>query len=202
MKIKNTLLIAAAALSLITVGATAANADSVITVKSGDTLAKIAQEHYTTVSDLQKLNNLQNVNLIFVGQQLKVDGNAQPQQVQPAQNVKTTSPGASQAQKTVAPVAKTQAPNVQNNNQNQSTSNSSNLSGSEAAARAWIAARESGGNYGARNGQYVGKYQLSASYLNGDYSPANQDRVADQYVQSRYGSWTNAKAHWEANGWY
>lgn len=78
----------------------------------------------------------------------------------------------------------------------------SNATDSEASAKAWIAARESGGSYSASNGQYVGKYQLSASYLNGDYSAANQERVADQYVQSRYGSWTAAKAFWQANGWY
>ena len=73
---------------------------------------------------------------------------------------------------------------------------------SEASAKAWIASRESGGSYNARNGQYIGKYQLSASYLGGDYSPANQERVADQYVKSRYGSWSAAKAHWQANGSY
>lgn len=78
----------------------------------------------------------------------------------------------------------------------------SNATGSEASAKAWIASRESGGSYSASNGQYVGKYQLSASYLNGDYSAANQERVADQYVQSRYGSWTAAKSFWQANGWY
>lgn len=41
-----------------------------------------------------------------------------------------------------------------------------------------IAQRESSGSYDATNGQYIGRYQLSASYLNGDYSPANQERVA------------------------
>ena len=78
----------------------------------------------------------------------------------------------------------------------------STVSGSEASAKEWIAGRESGGSYGASNGQYVGKYQLSASYLNGDYSAANQERVADNYVKGRYGSWTAAKAFWQANGWY
>ena len=82
------------------------------------------------------------------------------------------------------------------------TSYTSNASGSEAAAKAWIAGRESGGSYSARNGQYIGKYQLSASYLGGDYSAANQERVADNYVKSRYGSWTNAQSFWQANGWY
>lgn len=83
-----------------------------------------------------------------------------------------------------------------------STSYSSNATGSEASAKAWIASRESGGSYSARNGQYVGKYQLSASYLNGDYSAANQEKAADSYVQSRYGSWSAAKSFWQANGWY
>ena len=82
------------------------------------------------------------------------------------------------------------------------TSYTSNTSGSEAAAKAWIAGRESGGSYSARNGQYIGKYQLSASYLGGDYSAENQERVADNYVKSRYGSWTGAQKFWQNNGWY
>lgn len=82
------------------------------------------------------------------------------------------------------------------------SSYSSSATGSEASAKAWIAGRESGGSYSARNGQYIGKYQLSASYLNGDYSAANQERVADNYVKSRYGSWSAAKSFWQTNGWY
>lgn len=78
----------------------------------------------------------------------------------------------------------------------------STISGAEAAAKAWIANRESGGSYTARNGQYIGKYQLSAAYLGGDYSAANQERVADNYVRSRYGSWVNAKNFWVSHGWY
>ena len=65
-----------------------------------------------------------------------------------------------------------------------------------------IAQRESSGSYTAQNGQYYGRYQLSSSYLNGDFSPANQEKVADNYVASRYGSWTAALAFWNANGWY
>lgn len=72
----------------------------------------------------------------------------------------------------------------------------------ETAAKNWIAMRESGNNYNARNGQYIGKYQLTAAYLKGDYSPANQERVANNYVKSRYGSWVNAKNFWLRNGWY
>ena len=53
-----------------------------------------------------------------------------------------------------------------------------------------------------QNGKYTGKYQLDASYLNGDYSPANQEQVADQYVAQRYGSWSNAKQFWLSHNYY
>ena len=111
----------------------------------------------------------------------------------PVQQQRTYSYAPAQKQTTrVAQPAQTQA----------TTSYTSNASGSEAAAKAWIAGRESGGSYSARNGQYIGKYQLSASYLGGDYSAANQERVADNYVKSRYGSWTGAQKFWQTNGWY
>ena len=111
-----------------------------------------------------------------------------------------------QAQTTTNTAAQTSVQSQQT--QTQITSNTSassytsSATGSEASAKAWIASRESGGSYSASNGQYVGKYQLSASYLNGDYSAANQERVADNYVKSRYGSWSAAKSFWQANGWY
>lgn len=96
--------------------------------------------------------------------------------------------------------------NTYSYNTNKSSSSvgsyTSNATGSEASAKAWIANRESGGSYSARNGQYIGKYQLSASYLGGNYSAANQERVANNYVKSRYGSWTAAKSFWQSHGWY
>ncbi|MGT2911996.1 aggregation-promoting factor C-terminal-like domain-containing protein [Streptococcus cameli] len=72
----------------------------------------------------------------------------------------------------------------------------------EYAAKEEIARRESGGSYTAQNGQFYGRYQLMLTYLNGDLSPENQERVADAYVKSRYGSWTAALAFSNANGWY
>ena len=75
-------------------------------------------------------------------------------------------------------------------------------SGSEQEAKEWIAYKESTDNYDATNGQYIGKYQLSADYLDGDHSPENQEQTADEYVANRYGSWAEAKAFWEQNGWY
>lgn len=72
----------------------------------------------------------------------------------------------------------------------------------EAAAKEWIAFRESGGDYDARNGQYIGRYQLSADKLDGDWSEENQDATADAYVADRYGSWQAAKEFWQEHNWY
>ena len=198
MKMKKVLL-SAAALTGTIAGATAvANADTV-TVKAGDTVSELAQKYNTTVQTIQQLNNLNNPNLIFVGQQLKVNNNNNGQAVA-QQNTNNT-----QAAQQQATSQNTQAQATQQNTQAQTSNNnnySSNVSGNNAAAKAWIAQHESSNNYNARNGQYIGKYQLSASYLNGDYSPANQERVADQYVVQRYGSWVNAQRFWESHGWY
>ena len=188
--------------------ATTANADSIYTVQAGDTLSGISYKlghDLTFVDTLASNNQIADKNVIYVGQKLviKDDGEVAPATAQqvatlPAATSQNTT---SQTQASQAPAQQTASATTQSVNA-AATNYTSNVAGNDAAAKAWIAGRESGGNYGARNGQYVGKYQLSASYLNGDYSAANQERVADQYVASRYGSWQNAQAHWQANGWY
>lgn len=191
------------------------------TVQAGDTLSGIAAKFGTTVDHLQQLNQLPNINLISVGQQLKINAQAVPEQTQPATqtvtkwvpktvyhtvNVPVNSNANAQTQQSVN---HNQTNNVNinrtssvNTNNNSNYSGNDGLSSSEQAAKNWIAQRESGGNYNARNGQYIGRYQLSASYLHGDYSPANQNRVADQYVASRYGNWRNAQSFWETHHYY
>lgn len=42
-------------------------------MKSGDTLSQIAQRYGTTISQIAGLNGIRNVNLIFVGETLKID---------------------------------------------------------------------------------------------------------------------------------
>ena len=210
--------------------ATTANADSIYTVQAGDTLSGISYKlghDLTFVDTLANNNNIADKNLIYVGQQLviKDDGEVAPATQEevatlPAANVAPqadtqATPAENQAQQNQqvqsnqeAPVAQQQVQTPQTQNVQQqssaqaSTSYNSNVAGNDAAAKAWIAARESGGSYSARNGQYIDKYQLSASYLNGDYSEANQERVADQYVASRYGSWSAAQSFWQSHGWY
>ena len=77
-----------------------------------------------------------------------------------------------------------------------------NYTGDSSSAKEWIAQKESGGSYSATNHRYIGRYQLDSSYLGGDHSPENQERVADTYVAGRYGSWEAAQQFWLANGWY
>lgn len=50
------------------------------TVQRGDTLSAIASKYGTTYQHLAEINGISNPNLIYAGQVLKIDGNAQPQQ--------------------------------------------------------------------------------------------------------------------------
>lgn len=190
---KTAVIASAAALTGVFASAAVANADTV-TVKSGDTVSKLAKDYNTTVDAIVNTNKLSNANLIFVGQKLEIgeatqaDNNQQAAQGQQSQQSQQVTPAASSQQATT--------------NYNTTSNYTSNVSGDEQAAKEWIAARESGGSYTAQNSRYYGRYQLDASYLGGDFSPANQDRVADQYVASRYGSWSAAKSYWLSNGWY
>lgn len=171
------------------------------TVKAGDTLSEIAETHNTTVEKLAKLNNIKNVHLIYVDQVLVIEGEAPatteastsvtPAPAETAATTETAVAAPAVVEETSAPVVEESAP-----------APAATASGSEAEAKEWIAQKESGGSYTATNGQYIGRYQLTDSYLNGDYSAANQERVADAYVAGRYGSWSAAKDFWLANGWY
>ncbi len=201
MNLNKVLLSAATVVGFTAATVATANADTV-TVNAGDTLSHIALRNNTTVEALQQLNNLENINLIFLGQKIEVGGQTQTVEqtpvvvAQPAQADQTQQVAQAQA------AAVQQAAQGQSYTVTQQPTTSTAGNGDETAAREWIAGKESGGSYTVTNGQYIGKYQLSASYLNGDYSAENQERVANNYVSSRYGSWTNAKQHWLQNGWY
>lgn len=162
---------------------------NIITVQSGDTLSEIATTYNTSVDQLVNDNNISNKDFIQVGQQLNLTGsvNQQPVSQQPVNQ---------------QPVNQTASVSQPTNQQPVNNTTSNNQSSSEQEAKEWIAQRESSGSYASQNGQYYGRYQLSSSYLNGDYSPANQERVADQYVASRYGSWANAKNFWLSHNYY
>ena len=150
------------------------------TVKSGDTLSAIAKNKNTTVDAIAQKNQIRNVNLITVGQVLEIEDDKATTNT--TEQASTSKANTGQATTTV--------------------SASDGLSAEDAAAKEWIAQKESSGSYTAQNGKYYGRYQLSLSYLNGDLSEVNQEKVANQYVVNRYGSWSAAKNFWLANGWY
>ncbi|HEM3179900.1 LysM peptidoglycan-binding domain-containing protein [Streptococcus suis] len=178
--LKTTIAGLVAGISFLTAGVVSAET---YTVKSGDTLSEIAETHNTTVEKLAEQNKISNLDFIHVGQVIElgdVTVNAVESSVEQAQSTTSSTSTATVTTSTY----------------------SSNLSAEDAAAKEWIAMKESSGSYDARNGIYIGRYQLTNTYLNGDYSPENQERVADAYVAERYGSWSAAKAFWLANGWY
>ena len=193
LNIKTKLAGFAVVLAFLAPSLTFAQESKTYTVKPGDTLSEIAETYNTTVEKLAKLNNIKNVDLIYVDQVLVIEGEAPVVAATPA----TTTP---------APSANTEAPVSTPAPATAATESYSapaaTVSGSEAEAKEWIAQKESGGSYTATNGRYIGRYQLTDSYLNGDYSAENQERVADAYVAGRYGSWTEAKNFWLNNGWY
>jgi len=210
-KIKTTLAGVAALFAVFAPSFVSAQESSTYTVKEGDTLSEIAETHNTTVEKLAENNHIDNIHLIYVGQELVIDGPVAP--------VATPAPAtyaapAAQDETVSAPVAETtevveeaapsaSAPVAEETVAAAETSApAATVSGSEAEAKEWIAQKESGGSYTATNGQYIGRYQLTDSYLNGDYSAENQERVADAYVAGRYGSWSAAKNFWLNNGWY
>ncbi|WP_173253413.1 MULTISPECIES: LysM domain-containing protein [unclassified Streptococcus] len=200
-KIKTTLAGVAALFAVFAPSFVSAQESSTYTVKEGDTLSEIAETHNTTVEKLAENNHIDNVHLIYVGQELVIDGPAAP--VAPAST--TYEAPAAQDEAVSATVAETteveeETPAVSETVAEETVA--STVSGSEAEAKEWIAQKESGGSYTATNGRYIGRYQLTDSYLNGDYSAENQERVADAYVAGRYGSWTAAKNFWLNNGWY
>jgi len=204
-KIKTTLAGVAALFAVFAPSFVSAQESSTYTVKEGDTLSEIAETHNTTVEKLAENNHIDNIHLIYVGQELVIDGPVAPAAT-PAPT--TYAAPAAQDETVSAPVTETteveeETPVVSETvTSTEVSAPATTVSGSEAEAKEWIAQKESGGSYTATNGRYIGRYQLTDSYLNGDYSAENQERVADAYVAGRYGSWTAAKNFWLNNGWY
>ena len=198
-KIKTTLAGVAALFAVFAPSFVSAQESSTYTVKEGDTLSEIAETHNTTVEKLAENNHIDNIHLIYVGQELVIDGPVAPA-VTPAPT--TYAAPAAQDETVSAPVAETTEVAEETVATTETSAPAATVSESEAEAKEWIAQKESGGSYTATNGRYIGRYQLTDSYLNGDYSAENQERVADAYVAGRYGSWSAAKNFWLNNGWY
>jgi len=202
-KIKTGLVGVVAALAFLAPSLTFAQETTTHTVKSGDTLSGIAEKYNTTVEKLAEKNKIKDIHLIYVDQVLVIDGEAPATSTTSAATAEApvAAPAASEATTYEAPAASVTVAE-ETVATTETSASTSTVSGSEAEAKEWIAQKESGGSYTATNGRYIGRYQLTDSYLNGDYSAENQERVADAYVAGRYGSWTAAKNFWLNNGWY
>ena len=201
MKNFKKLLVTLGAFGGLALAGTVASADTVYTVQSGDTLSEISQKFNTTVETLAQKNNINNVNVIGVGQQLDIpDGNIQV--TTPVQQVQQTQPVV-QVQQTQAVEQPTQTTN--NNVQTQSTQVCNSSDNSNKALRRQI---ESGGNYNTNTGNgYVGAYQFAPSTISSienatgmkwSMDPATQDAFADYYANQRYGGWQNVPT---TGGW-
>ena len=199
-KIKTGLVGVAAALAFLAPSLAFAQETTTYTVKSGDTLSGIAEKYNTTVEKLAEKNKIKDIHLIYVDQVLVIDGEAPATSAATAE-APVAAPAATETTTYEAPAASVTVAE-ETVATTETSASTSTVSGSEAEAKEWIAQKESGGSYTATNGRYIGRYQLTDSYLNGDYSAENQERVADAYVAGRYGSWTAAKNFWLNNGWY
>ena len=199
-KIKTGLVGVAAALAFLAPSLAFAQETTTYTVKSGDTLSGIAEKYNTTVEKLAEKNKIKDIHLIYVDQVLVIDGEAPATSAATAE-APVVAPAATETTTYEAPAASVTVAE-ETVATTETSASTSTVSGSEAEAKEWIAQKESGGSYTATNGRYIGRYQLTDSYLNGDHSAENQERVADAYVAGRYGSWTAAKNFWLNNGWY
>lgn len=198
------LTLAGAATFLAFLAPSLAFADETITytVKPGDTLSEIAEKYNTTVEKLAEKNKIEDIHLIFVDQVLVIEGTAPAAKTYEAPAATGETIEETTTYEEITETTTYEAPAATTSTAYEESYTASTVSGSEAEAKEWIAQKESGGSYTATNGRYIGRYQLTDSYLNGDYSAENQERVADAYVAGRYGSWAAAKNFWLNNGWY
>ena len=77
-KIKTTLAGVAALFAVFAPSFVSAQESPTYTVKEGATLSEIAETHNTTVEKLAENNHIDNIHLIYVGQELVIDGPVAP----------------------------------------------------------------------------------------------------------------------------
>lgn len=186
-----------------------ASADEVYTIQQGDTVSSIANKFNTTIDEIEKKNHFEDVNMIYVGEQLTIPTStvqykeSTPVQVQ---NVSVQTQFVAQ-QQTVKPTQSTQV-----QQQTESVTQTPNSNGGSVKERflaaggtesMWntIVMPESGGNPNAvsPNG-YSGLGQTKESWGYGSVESQTQGMLS--YAKNRYGSVEGAVAFRQANGWW
>lgn len=183
-------------------------------VESGDTLSKIADKYKVdfTVIHGNNEDTIDSADLIFTGQKLLVDGKDFDKDKKidysvPVVYAETSSTETSVVQDftQVTPAPSTPAPKAKESTVAQAPATGSGDNWHKANRRKV----ESGNNYDTFTGNgYLGAYQFAPSTWNSiasrhgldanDFSPANQDRIADIYAQERYNGWANVPQN---GGW-
>ena len=176
--------------------APAAPAPVIVTVQSGDNLTKIAAANNSTWQRIYDANlNISDPNVINPGEQLRIP--TADEQLAERALPQATAPAPAPAQPAsaiAAAVKSTTHAAVQ-----------ASYPVSANAAKAFIYAHESGNNPNATNPN--GCYGLGQdcngrvrALCGADY--ACQDAFFTNYAMSRYGSWENALAFWQAHHWW
>ena len=181
------------------------NDEFVYTIQYGDTLGVIAEAIDVDLDKLVEVNSIQNADLIIAGDELRISGNKETITVE-TETGDVSSYDISEEVVEVEPVIVEEevVEEVVYEQPKAEEIPIASTGDSEASAKEWIAQRESGGDYNAYNpAGYWGKYQLNPTLVAYGASPAEQEIAVQKYVNERYnGSFVQAKAHWQANGWY
>lgn len=193
--VKSALIGGLSAIALALIGAKNVNADTTVTVKSGDTLNKIAADNNTTAEKIGKDNGIKNINLIYVGETFNI--------LSQEDDVKVNAPAYVEAPAQAPEPAQTYSP-VVTPAATQNVVGSGDVhaqfiaNGGTEAMWVNIVMPESGGNpeITSPNG-YHGLGQTKQAWGFGDVATQTKGMIA--YANERYGSIDHAVAYRIAN---
>lgn len=132
----------AAAIGLFFAGSAYASASTIVTVKSGDTVWGISQQYNSSVKAIESANNLQDANVITVGQQLTIPSANSSSNTQGSAHVAAATTTAQQTQSYSQPTQSTQA--TTQSSQASTSSNTTATSGSVAQQAAQLMEQKTG----------------------------------------------------------
>lgn len=132
----------AAAIGLFFAGSAYASASTIVTVKSGDTVWGISQQYNSSVKAIESANNLQDANVITVGQQLTIPSANSSSNTQGSAHVAAATTTAQQTQSYSQPTQSTQS--TQATTQSSQASTTTATSGSVAQQAAQLMEQKTG----------------------------------------------------------
>ena len=134
----------AAAIGLFFAGSAYASASTIVTVKSGDTVWGISQQYNSSVKAIESANNLQDANVIQVGQQLTIPSADAASNTQGSAHAATATTQQTQSYSQPAQTQTNQAQTSQAQTSQASTSTSTATSGSIAQQAAQLMEQKTG----------------------------------------------------------